>query len=169
MDVERQRVAVVIVKVALILSVVIYGAIALLVVPRMSGTPLPQERSMIFGAILGVVSIAVLAVSWLAVRILPAFARGPAWRLKLEQAGPGGGPGVAALLAFTIYIVRLALAESVAIYGLVLTFQSHDPRWFAAFGGVSVAALALTRYPLDEATEALRNVAPESFQHAGRR
>jgi hypothetical protein len=40
-------------------------------------------------------------------------------------------------------IIAFALREAVAIYGLVLTFLSGDPRWCLGFGAVALVSMAL--------------------------
>jgi hypothetical protein len=48
--------------------------------------------------------------------------------------------------AFTASIVRLAMNESIAIHGLVLSILSHDPRWFWIFAFPAIA-LDIAMFP----------------------
>jgi F0F1-type ATP synthase membrane subunit c/vacuolar-type H+-ATPase subunit K len=56
-------------------------------------------------------------------------------------------------------IIAFALREAVAIYGLVLSLLSGDPRWCLGFGAVALASMALG-WPRRSAMERLASDVP---------
>lgn len=63
---------------------------------------------------------------------------------------------VAQVMAGTI--ISLAMAEAVAIFGLVLTFISHDVRYVAGFAAVGLAVMAFF-FPRESLLESALNAA----------
>lgn len=123
-------------------SVAVYVVIAYLVAPTAAGDPLDPELLRTLAIVLGVVSAATLITAEVLFR---ARLRGA--RAATAVSERLAGYRVAMIIAF-------ALRESVAIYGLVLSFLSNDPVW--AIGFAAVAALAMVAgWPRRSTLEAL--------------
>jgi hypothetical protein len=81
---------------------------------------------------------------------------------SLGEAAPAQGPDSRAAVARyqTAQIVSWALAESIAIDGLILTFISHDLRYYLGFVAAALANFALYRPRADDVESILRAAAP---------
>ncbi|TPV93209.1 MAG: DUF2167 domain-containing protein [Myxococcales bacterium FL481] len=80
---------------------------------------------------------------------LPRFTRNPqALEQAMRNVGPGGDPLLAGVQAcVTSYIIRLACLESVAVFGLLLTFMAGDLGYYLAFATVALLNLIFARFP----------------------
>lgn len=124
---------------ALLISVLLYGVLAMVVRPAeqpLSGTPA------IF--VLHVIAIPALLGAYLVPKFLDRGAADEALRDAMTTP-PSDNPSVPPKL-FVGLIARWAMLESVAIFGLMAALLGGDPRLFFPLGIVSVAGMLLS-YP----------------------
>ena len=108
---------------------------------------------------LAVLSLTMLGLGWLMPRLL--IRQDRLEQLMVAAAERGEEPLRAALLgARPPYIVRLAMLESIAIFGLVLTFLSGDLSSFYPFGVVAVVAMIAARIETDPVLQLYQELAP---------
>lgn len=153
MDRTRIQRTAMVVKVALIASIGVYGAVAFVVARRgpLGQPPTPDVlRLMAFA--LGAFAVVLLVTAHLLPRLL--LARLAASEQSRRRAAELGPEAAAAAVAFSVQVVQVALSESVAIFGLVLTLLSGDLTWFVGFGAAAVISMAACRLPLEAALEA---------------
>lgn len=120
-----------IIAAAIAASVLLYMAVAWLVVPTMSIPNANLQHVMLMAGVLAVLSIGHLLV---AQTLFAARVRRAEELPTPEQRL--GAYRVAVILAF-------AIREAVAIYGLVLSFISGDLRWCAGFGAIALVSMLM--------------------------
>jgi len=132
---------------ALAASVPLYMFIAWMVTPTIAGSDGPGEDVQTLAVILAMMSLGTLFLA----QIL--FAKGLSKAEIMPTPGQRlGGYRVAIIVAF-------AVRESVAIYGLILSFLSGDMRWCFGFGVVALASMLLG-WPKRSAMERLAAEVP---------
>ncbi len=147
-----------IVHFAMLTSVGIYFAVIVLVLrPKAEavGPGLPALDP--FAIALAAVALVDVVLAW----VLPGILSGEE-RLKAAMLGTEGDRLAAAFaVALQGFIIRLALLEAVAIFGLVLAFQYQDPRFFYPFAVVSAAAMLVSRFDHARVTDVYSRLALE--------
>ena len=146
---ERGLKAVKIVWGAMVLSVGVYAAIAWMVAERASGDD-PGRLAVALGAVSAGLFITQIKIyqNLKDEKLFPRILDLGSWALKPEAAEqlqelqvPERGIQLI-LQAYVIFgIVIWALAEAVAVFGLVLSLISGDPRYMGAFGAAALAQL----------------------------
>lgn len=136
-----------IIAVALVASVLVYMVVAWVVAPTIAEAGGDAEFIQLLAAILAIVSLGHLVAAQMlfAIRIRSA-AKLPTPEQRLASYR------VAIILSF-------ALREAVAVYGLILSFLSGDPRWCLGFGAVAVVSMLLG-WPKRSAMEQLGSEVP---------
>lgn len=122
---------------ALVMSTCIYGAIAFVV----ARTPLRME--MVIAYALGGCALMIMGIiPVLRSRVMPPTREAH----SLDEKVPENDAVAAALQKyFTACILSWALCESIAIFGLVLSFLSGEPKYFVPFGALSLVNFAIYR------------------------
>ena len=117
----------------LCLSQAIYVVVAFLKPP----SPTPQDvSSTMFPPLLVVAGMLAAGTIWWRTRSLVR----PIQRGDLDPGTPEGQAR-----ALPAFLINLVLSESVAIYGLVLTFLSDDPRYVLGFVGAGLTLMFIHR------------------------
>lgn len=130
---------------AMLLSIGMYVGVAFFV--PFTGEATAETRVMELA--LTVVALVLLAVSFVVPRRM--LAQAIAQRQAEGEKDPGAIP-LAALVtaAQSPWIVRLALCEAVAVFGLMLVFLSHQPMKIVPFAALSALAM-LAAFPSESA------------------
>jgi hypothetical protein len=116
---------------ALAMSVVIYIVVAWFVVPSMASAGGDTQLLQVLALALAVVSAGHLVGAQVVHQVLLAKARSrgtPQERLGRYR---------------TAIIIAFALREGVALYGLVLSLLSGDPKWATGFGAVALFSMVI--------------------------
>ena len=107
------------------------------------------------GDVFGLLKIILLVVGILELLLIPYIkklvlkgVRPPKTTAAMGIAGPGSHPAVAAYMS--ALIVSLAIAESVAIYGLVLFFLGGDFQTLYLFAALGACGMIVSRPKMDE-------------------
>ena len=122
---------------ALLMSTCIYGAIAFVVCKE------PLRLEMMIAYALGGCALVIMGIiPVLRGRVMPPMREAHSLDEKVAETD-----AVSAALQkyFTACIVSWALCESIAIFGLVLSFLSGEPKYFVPFGALSLVNFAIYR------------------------
>lgn len=120
-----------IIAAAVAASIPIYMVIAWMVAPASESAGLGEAELRILSGVLAFLGVGNLVIA----QVL--FARGVS-RAKTHSTAE---QRIASYR--TAVIIAFAVREGVAIYGLVLSFLSGDPRWASGFGAVALASMLM--------------------------
>ena len=115
---------------ALAFSVVVYVVVAWIVAPVMTSDAADARRDQLLAIVFAVLSAGQLVAARIIHEMLLGRAR--------HRATPRERLGEYR----SAVIVAFALREGVALYGLVLSFLSGEPRWAIGFGAVALFSMA---------------------------
>ncbi len=124
---------------ALMASVVVYAVIGA-VVSKSTAEPTPPVAPTLVYTLVGVAAAILLVLPLLRRTLLPPMREG----MTLPDDAPLDRAQTAIARLNTANILTWALTESAAIFGLVLTFLSHEPKYIYGLG--AAAAVVLVQY-----------------------
>jgi len=128
-DIEQSMRVTQIIAAAIMASIVIYMVVAMVVRPT---TPPPDGDR-----------LQTLAMAFLVLSVGSLFAARVIFQSRLRAARDGDTP-IERLQRYRVAVIlAFALRETVAIYGLVLSLATGDPRWVFGFGLVALVTMAM--------------------------
>ena len=140
---------------ALLASVGIYAVIAFSVIPGSEAAPPDDADTMTI--IFGVVAMSTASASMVLPKVLLSDDKLKA-HLQNEAGSAEERLESIGALYFPAWLIGVALAESVAIFGLVLAFVMDDPRFMVPFAVVAALLIVVKRPNLAAVIERAKNL-----------
>jgi amino acid transporter len=135
----------------LLMSIVIYAAVAFVVVEGPAATPLEDAFSDPIVLALHGAGLAVFAMSFVVSAAMLKGTSSANAQAHRAAPQPPPAPGVVRVTPRmrSALIARWAMTEATAVFGLVAAFLKSDPRLFLPLGALAIAGMLLA-YPSDD-------------------